>query len=134
MSASNRFELHQSGTENATGQSGKATIPTFSQLLVGVDITAASGAPRQIDLWLQVSDDGGTTWYDQPYDQQMITSAAAADVTADLNKRNIVNAHTTTAIQTVAVYKAIPSDTIRLAWVISGTVPVWTFSSSAVGK
>ncbi len=135
MSASQRFEFHPSAAETSTGQSQAFQIPTFSQMLVGVDITAASGTTPALDIYLQGSDDGGTTWYDIPYDLALTTNAAAADLTATAQKRNINGtAAVAAAGKHVAIYKEIPTDTVRLRWVISGTTPSFTFSASGVGK
>ena len=135
MSASQRFEFHASGAETATGNSGAIQIPTFSQMLVGVDVTAVSGTTPAMDIYLQGSDDGGTTWYDMPYDLQMTTAAAPADIDANETRRNINGTAAAAATgKHLAIYKEIPTDTVRLRWVISGTTPSFTFSASGVGK
>lgn len=138
MSAANRFEMHASAAESGNSQSTDFPIPTFSQMLVGIDITAVSGsfgAGEGLAAWLQGSDDGGTTWYDIPYDSRMTTSSGGADFAADTARRNITGTARVTAVAThVALYQFIPTDTIRLAWAIDGTTPSFTFSASAAGK
>lgn len=133
MSSSQRFEMHASAAEVATGNSAWFSVPTLSMLAMGVDLTAISGAGATLSVWLQGSDDGGTTAYDIASDQRFESSTAATDITAALDKRNIVDAETAVA-KWMAIYKELPTDTVRLAWVISGTTPSITFSASAVGK
>lgn len=135
MSASQRFEFHASAAETATGATSWIPIPTFSMFMVGLDITAASGTTPALSLWLQGSDDGGLTAFDFPYDLQLTLNAAAADLTANTNRRNITGTAAVAAPgKHIAIYKEIPTDAVRLSWVISGTTPSFTFSASGVGK
>jgi len=135
MSASQRFEMVASAAQISTGNSAAFPVPTMSMLMVAVDITAVSGTTPTMGIYLQVSDDGGTTWFDMPYDLQLTFAAAAADVTAFTARRNINgSALAAGTAKYLAIYKEIPGDTVRLAWVIGGTTPSFTFSASAVGK
>jgi len=126
MSAEN-IEL-VSGAQTATGQSDKRQVKTATMATVAVHVTAVTGTTPVINYWLQHSPDGGTTWFDVPYDHQLTTNAAGADLTANTNKRNINGtANRTTTGDDAAVYKHIPAGHYRLAWVISGTTPSFTF-------
>ena len=118
----------------ASANSAAFSVPTGEQLMIGVDITAASGTPV-LDLWLQASDDGGTTWYDLPHDIAMQSSSTATENAPTTLVRSIIDNRTSTsAAQFVAIYKSLPSDRIRLKWIISGTTPSFTFSASMVTK
>lgn len=135
--AASRTELVASAAQTATGNSGTFHYSTSTSLMVGVDITAVAGTTEQLDLWIQASDDYGTTWYDLPADYVLKAAPASATAgTVATAMRDIVDAKTTTtAEQFVAIYKSIPTDTIRVRWVISGTGgPSFTFSVSAVAK
>jgi len=136
MSASQRFEMLASAAQIGSGNSAAFPVPTMSMLMVGVDITLVSGTTPTLGIWLQGSDDGGTTWYDLPYDLQMTSFNAAADVTAFTARRNINGSALAAVISKhVAIYQELPTDTVRLAWIIGGTAtPTFTFSASAVGK
>jgi len=127
------IELIPSGPLTADGFSAPVSIATLTMVAVGVDITAILGTTPTLSLWLQVSDDGGTTYYDFPYDLRLKLSTAATDQTATTNKRNIIDA--ATAIEkTLAIYKHMPATTIRLAYDLGGTSPSFTLSASLVGK
>jgi hypothetical protein len=132
--AATRQEMVASAAFTASSNSASFSISTAVNLFVGVDITAASGTPV-LDLWLQGSDDGGTTWYDYPCDVQLKTSLTASEGTTSANVRSIVdNKTSTTAEQFMCEYKAVATDKIRLKWIISGTTPSFTFSASYVAK
>ncbi len=102
---------------------------------LSVDITAISGtATPTMSVWLQGTDDDGTTWFDIPYDLQLVTTApATADVTAITNKRNAVNGATAVG-KYVAIYKHLSYAAVRLAGAITGTTPSFTFSAVLSGK
>ena len=135
LAGAKRIELLASTALNSNGNSSSFTLSTVRELMVGVDVTAGSGTSPTLDLWLQGSDDGGTTWYDLVADQVLPTADAAASGTVTTSARDIVdNKTTTTAESFVAVYKSIPTDRIRLKWKIGGTSPEFTLSVSAVGK
>ncbi len=126
--------LLDTASQTATGQSAKRQIKTATMGVVMVDLTIASAADA-IDYWLQASDDNGTTWYDVPYDQQLTLAAAAADLTANTNKRNINGTSSRTGVgKDMAVYKHLPAAHYRLAWVISGTSPDFTFKATLAVK
>ena len=134
MSAT-RSEMVASAAFTASGVSAAFPIPTANHVMVGVDITAASGTPV-LDLWLQGSDDGGTTWYDMPFDIALQTSTSATEGTTRSNDRSIIDNRTSTTVpaQFIALYKSVATDRIRLKWIISGTTPSFTFSASMVAK
>ncbi len=134
--AARDIELHASAAENGIASGGSRSIPTLTMAVVSVDITAGAGTGLAFSVWLQGSNDGGTTWFDIPYDQKANTPAAGtADVTASTNKRNIVDAKSTTSAEKFqAVYKHLAFQMVRLAWAITGTTPSFTFSAFLSGK
>jgi len=135
--AATRTELVTSAAFTASGNSAKFAVATATQLVVGVDITAASGTTPLLDLWLQVSDDGGTTWYDMPADWALKGNNAAGQGSLTPSSgsgiRDIVEAANATSTW-LGVYKQVASDWVRVKWIISGTTPSFTFSVSMVAK
>jgi len=130
-----RIELQASVQQNASGNSGQFSIPTMVQAILGVDVTAGSGTISDFDVWLEGSDDGGTTWYELPCDLVMKSSGTGTANTVAANQRNVVDSKTsTTAEKFVGIYKALPADVVRLRWILTGTTPTMTFSASLVGK
>jgi len=128
MSAEN-IEL-VSGAQTATGQSAKRQVKTATMGVVSTHVTAISGGAPLFNHWLQHSPDGGTTWFDVPYDQQLTTNAAAGDLTANVNKRNINGtANRTTTGDDEATYKHLPAGHYRLAWTFTGGTSI-TFTST----
>jgi len=135
MSAS-RIEMAASAAQTATGNSAAFSVPTVGMAMVGIDITAFSGTTPTLTVWLQASDDGGTTWFDVPNDLALISATTAATGTmSSTARRNIVDTLVISAAQKhFALYRQLPGDTVRLNWVISGTTPSITFSASMVAK
>lgn len=133
MSAT-RTEILPSAAFTASGASSWFSIATARDVIVGVDITAGSGTPT-LDLWLQASDDGGTTAYDYPVDISLKSSATATENTASTTTRSIVDNYSgTAASQYIGIYKNIATDRVRLKWIISGGTPSVTLSASMVAK
>jgi len=133
--ARERFELAASAARTATGNSAAFEINT-TRLMLGVDVTAASGTSPQLDLWLQGSDDGGTTWYDLVCDQVLKTAGSAAvSGTVALNVRDVVDAKVSTAAESfMGLYSDLATDTVRVRWVISGATPSFTFRVASTVK
>ena len=126
-----RTELLPSAAQTASAASSGQQLSTIQQAIVGVDITAGSGTITDFDLWLECSDDGGTTWYRLVADHVVIDSTGADSQ----DQVNIVDNKTTTAAERyLAVYQVLPSDYVRVRWTLTGTTPSLTFSVSLVGK
>lgn len=136
--AADRFEMF-TGQTTSNNVTPAFPIPSATDLMVGVDITVGVGVTT-FDLWLQVTDDNGTTWYDYPADVILVSNDAAAAgaqrqaaISGVTETRDIIENHSGTgAKQAVAIYRRIPADKIRLKWKFSGTSV--TFSASAVVK
>jgi hypothetical protein len=103
-----------SAARTTTGNSGALTVggdTNFGSpewVVLAVDVTAASGTTPTLDLTVQWSLDGGTTW-------------ATTDGTPD------AFAQITAAATRVKRFPAL-SGTYRVVWTIAGTTPSFTFS------
>jgi len=75
-----------------------------------VDVTAVSGTSPSLTVSLEVSPDGGTTWYE---------AKAGAALTA-VGKQTIVATVYDTDVPLTSLY--------RIKWAITGTTPSLTFS------
>jgi hypothetical protein len=133
MSAT-RQEIFASQAVTTSGNTTPVDAATLTMLMIGVDITAGSGTVV-LDVFLEVSDDGGTTWYECPADQVLLSSGLAGENTVVTDHRSIVDNKTTTAAaKYLAVYKHLPGDVFRVRWILTGTTPSVTMSISFVGK
>lgn len=133
--AATRVELLASAAQTASSNSASFKISTIDHAVVGVDITAGSGTVSDFDLWLEVSDDGGTTWYPIAPDVVVVGSTRAATWTVDLDDAYIVDSKASTTAETyLAQFPAISADYVRVRWTLTGTTPSLTFSVSLVGK
>jgi len=120
-----------SGAQTATGQSSARQVKTATMGAVTINTTAVSGTTPVFNGWLEHSPDDGTTWMEVPYDQQLTTTGTAADVAANTNRRNINGTgNRTTTGKDTAVYKHLAAGHYRLAWIITGTTPSFTFTST----
>jgi hypothetical protein len=120
MSEAIRTEIFPSTAVTAAGATAGFSIPTANNLVLLIDVTSHT-VPTT--LYLEVSDDGGTTWFGYPCDTTMIgTGAPAAAPAAGL---------TTTGIaKHLMLARNIPADRFRLRW-LTGTL---TFSAVAIAK
>lgn len=100
--------LKSSGATTVTGDSGSRRLnPRAEKLSVVVDVTAQSGTAPTLDVTVQWSHDGGTTWVSTSSDA--FTQYAATTGT----KMLLLDAK-------APVY--------RVLWAIAGTTPSFTFS------
>jgi len=125
-----RIELVASAQQTANGNSAAFAVNTATMAMVGLDITAYTGATG-FTAWLQGSDDGGTTWYDLVADQVLDSTAVEIGGTVLTNERDICD-DVAAAGKHSAIYKHLAADQVRLAWDLDGTDI--TFSCSAVVK
>lgn len=111
--AASRLTIQPSTTETASGQSASFSVGEFSEMILTLNCTAASGTSPTCIVTMQTSDDGGTTWYDLP-------SGAFTELTS---------------IDAQIMQLSAPfGDTIRASWVVAGTSPSFTFAVKAVAK
>jgi hypothetical protein len=128
-----RIELVASATQTASGNSAAFSVPTAVMAMLGIDITAGSTVTK-LDIYLEGSDDGGTTWYELPCDVVMKTSAVDADNAAtSAPQRDVVKDKASTAAEKfTGIYRQLPADYVRLRWIFTGTS--FTMSASLVVK
>jgi len=107
-----RSTLQASAAKTTTNNSSSLAIGGYKEAVVTLNVTAASGTVPTLDVKIQTSDDGGTTWFDLP-------GVAFAQVTAA----------TTKALQITNF-----GDTIRAVSTITGTTPSFTYAIKLVAK
>lgn len=102
-----------SAARTVTGNSAAlAVAPALGQLVLGVNVTAASGTTPSMTLSVEWSHDGGATWSQaDPADTFTAITAAAVKVKSF----------------------AVKSDVYRIVWTITGTTPSFTFAMTQYG-
>lgn len=130
------FQIVASSVQTATGNGAPIPVSGIHELLVMVQCTANSGTPT-LDLWLQSSSDGGTTWYDLVADWTLQTTNPlnATAKTATATKRDIIDGYSA-ACGTDSYWAArytVFGQYVRAAWVMSGATS-YTFSVTGVPK
>jgi len=134
--ASTRLDLQTSAAQTATGNGGGIPVPAVREVLVFFDCTASSGTGETLDVLLQTSSDGGTTWFDMVYETAVSTDGDGTETTPTEWDRDYVNLGADVAcsgVRAVALYRDF-GDLIRVKWFIAGTTPSYTFSVKAIGK
>lgn len=103
------LEVVASAPRAASGVSAAIPVqPGYEDLALSVDVAAVSGAGPTLDLSVEWSTDGGTSWFSaDPAD-------AFAQITQDTQDK-------------VKVF-AIKGGQYRIRWAIGGTTPSFTFS------
>ena len=131
--AAKRVELIAANSVTGDGQGGWMPISTIIMAEVAVDITAASGTIA-LDVWLEVSSDKIKA-YEMPADRVLKSSGVAAANASTAGVRDIVDNKTTTTLEKfLAVYQQLPAAYARIAWTLSGTTPVVSFTATLTGK
>jgi len=144
--AATRFEIQASGPQTTDGNGGNIAVAGIREMVAFVDVTASGGTTPSLSVWLQSSSDGGTTWYDLPYEVALLDAntthaegahrappISAASGSAAIGARNIVDQLAASPAKAVAVYRTF-GDVVRGKWKITGTTPTFTFSIKAVSK
>jgi hypothetical protein len=120
-----------------TGSANGATMDVSGaeELLVFLHRTTASGTITAFSVFVETSDDGGSTWSELCADSLVTTTGAAADVTATKDKRNLVTETTLTStdLKALARYSNFGSK-VRVRWLLTGTTPSETFGVNAIIK
>lgn len=103
-------EVVPSAARTTTGTSAAIDVGDFARALsLLANVTAASGTTPTLDLSVEWSHDGGTTWAaGDPADAFTQSTAASAKI------RQV----------------ALKAPTYRLRWTIAGTTPSFTFAVS----
>lgn len=100
-----------SAARTTTGQSSAITLQSASSKLnVQLDVTAQSGTTPTLDVTVEWSPDGGTTW----------AKGDGPDAFTQI----------TTTIGTKIKQFLIKAPVYRIVWTIAGTTPSYTFSVS----
>lgn len=111
MSSINVYVLHASGAETASGQSAGVDVSFYTEALLFLDVTAASGTGPTLDVKLQTSVDNAT-WYDCGVSVAQQTGVARPAVVKATNLGRY----------------------LRAVWTVGGTTPSFTFSITLLPK
>jgi hypothetical protein len=111
--------LQASAAKTSTNQSTAVSVGNYKEALFTLNCTAASGTTPSLTVAIQVSDDGGTTWYPLVYPGTTTAVAFTALTAAGTQALSFVGAF---------------GDTIRVSSTITGTTPSFTYAVKAVLK
>lgn len=101
------FTAEASSAKTATGNTSSLACEVCDELAVWVNVSAVSGTTPTLDLSVQWSQDGGTTWAD----------GEPADSFTQITGPKVVTKRV-----------ARKGDHYRVRWVIAGTTPSFTFT------
>lgn len=107
-----KITLQASAAQTASNNSASQSVGIRREMLLLLNVTAASGTSPTLNVKLQTTDDAGATWYDVP--GGAFTQA------------------TTTGTQALALTAF--GDTVRASSTIGGTSPSFTYAVKAVMK
>lgn len=140
--------LVNAATVTVTGNSPSFTLPMADSYAIFLNVTAASGTTPTLDVVLQTSPDGGTTWLNLPLRFAQFTAVAqgylrfqptlglgeaasggTVAATGGVLALNtpFIGGQNTTALNTA---QSIP--TMRFLYTVSGTTPSLTLSAFAI--
>jgi len=124
----------------ATSNSAVITLPLADSYAFVLSVTAAAGTTETLDAAIQITPDGGTTWFDWFRFAQVTTSAVTRRlVVQPLQGRGEAGTETAiTAAGTGALNANAPfpgsNMQIRFAYTISGTAPSYTLGIAMVAQ
>lgn len=132
--SSGTLSLLDSTIITGTAQGASISVRNLKDLLVFVDVTASSGPPT-LDLYLQASSDGGTTWFDLTYEwsQETTVTPSATEGAVRTANRDIVNGLNAAAPKRYTARYMVVGDYVRVAYVVSGATS-YTVTVKAIGK
>jgi hypothetical protein len=112
----------------ATGNSGAITLPLADSYTIIQDVTVAAGTTETLDTAIQITPDGGTTWYSVMRFAQVTTAANQQRITFQpLQGRGEASSQAALAATGGQVTANQPLSTqIRFLYTISGTSPSYT--------
>jgi hypothetical protein len=131
---STRFEIQSSAVQGSTGNGGGISVSGIREMIVFFDCTASSGTGEVLDLYLQSSSDGGTTWFDLSFELATQVDTDGTETASLTNARDFVNMAADEACEDGIAKYVIFGDLVRARWVIGGSSPSYTFSVKAIGK
>lgn len=128
--------LVASAARTSTGNSGNLKntstyIPVFNAAAFILDVTTVTGTTPLLDVAIETSVDGGTTWYMAwAYAQVTAASTLRLDVRdtgigfTEIGATSTITLSGTTAI----VENTVITQDVRILWTIAGTSPSFTFA------
>ena len=128
--------LVASAARTATGNSGALSLTLEPDAaMIAVDVTVAS-ASDTLDIYVQTSHDGGTTWTDFMHFTQLVAvikkiMAWSSKPDGNQNRADLTSGAAVLAAATVLNGPIVPTQ-VRVAWVITGTSPSFTFEVYAI--
>lgn len=122
----------QISTTAATGSGGTVVLRDYDyNSLVFKVLATAFSATATLDLWIQTSDDGGTTWYDMlRFPRVSASSANPYWASASLGSLSMIGTVGSTTLSSTAGGTGVPllSNVLRTIWALGGTTPSASFS------
>lgn len=119
--AAEQKELLASGARTISGEGSAAIdLGKFREGYVILNVTAASGTTPTLDVKIQISPDGGTTWED------FITFAQKTATGAESKRFS--------SYQAIAAGAGPFGDRMKVIYSIGGTTPSFTFSVKGILK
>lgn len=119
--------LLASGALTATGNTSNITLPLCDSYTIILDVTAASGTSPTLDVALQVTVDGGTTWYSVMRFAQLTSTGTQRITFQPIQGRGEASSQATIADTGGAATANQPlSQLTRFKYTIAGTSPSFT--------
>jgi hypothetical protein len=137
-----------SNTVTATGNSAAFSLPLADSYAIFLVATAASGTTPTLDVVLQTSPDGGTTWLNLPLRFAQLTTAgqsfirfqptlglgeaASAGVVAGTGGALALNTPFIGSVNTTVLGASQQIPTMRFAATVAGTTPSFTYTAYVI--
>lgn len=122
--AVNRAVIQPSAAQTASGQTVAQQPGFYREILFLLKITAVAGTTPTLNCFVDVSDDGGTTWYQAA---QLGPANIASVPAAPFSSQYLLT-------MAAANANGAFGDTYRVRWTIGGTTPSFTFQITAIHK
>lgn len=128
LSPFSKFIVAAGTVVTVTGNSANITLPAADSYTFIQDVTAAAGTTETLDTAIQITPDGGTTWYSVLRFAQVTTSANQQRITIQpLQGRGEAGSTAVLADTGGAANANQPlSVLIRFKYTITGTAPSYT--------
>jgi hypothetical protein len=119
-----RSIIQSVGARTTGGQSAAYNSGSYREATFFLNVSAASGTGPQLNVFIDASDDGGTTWY-------QLCQLGPANISA---AQSSPIPGTYTAPLGKGSANGLVPEFVRVRWTISGTTPSFTFGVRAVFK
>lgn len=125
--------VNQTATTGATGSSGSVLLSSsdFDALIFLLSVSAMS-ATATLDVWVQGSLNGGSTWYDMLRFPRFSASSSnpSLGIASALGGNSMVGTVGASTISSTAGGVGMPlvSNLIQVYWALGGTTPSGSFS------